>query len=270
MQSNVLASLKPVFYPAHSEHSLQIEEYFGSDLIRELTEQEKLTLGQMDIYFVVFTNRSGSNYLIELMRMMAAGMHPRAELFNSPKIISTAEKEGYSTFTDYFLAMVTANVQSGRVGFKISIQQLFWLTKLGLPEVFRSVRVINCLRQDMLGQAVSHYKAKATGQWHSEMPAAEQGPVSYSRDKLLRSLLGISNARALVDYYCALHGVARMDLLYENLLQSPLTQLERIALFLQMDKFDSQKIVLSAVGIKQQRNEENECLRRDFAAEFSL
>jgi trehalose 2-sulfotransferase len=270
MQAEVLASLKPAFYPSHSEHSRQTEEFFGDSLTRELSTQERLTLSQLDIYFVVFTNRSGSNYLVELMGMMKAGMHPRAELFNSPKIIATARKNGYATFTDYLLAIVEANAQSGTVGFKISINQLFWLTRLGLPTFFRSVRVINCLRQDMLAQAVSHYRAKSTGQWHSAMAASDPGPVTYSREKLLRSLLAISNARALVDYYCALHNAQRFDLIYEELLRDPLAQLEKVAAFLQIEGFDSRSVDPAAVGIKQQRNEENDALKAEFLTEFSL
>ena len=270
MQHDIIATLNPKFSPTDSIHEKKIKKHFGRKLLRQWTDQERKLLGAKDLYFVVFTNRSGSTYLTEIMHLMGAGVHPRAELFNGHKVIAMAKKMDCPTFSDYLLAIVERDCQAGRVGFKISTQQLFWLTKLGLLDVFGSVSIVNSLREDLLGQAVSLHKARTTGQWHTLMPSVGKASVSYSRKKILLCLQAISHAREQLNYYCALHHPARIDVSYEELLANPIGEMERLARFLEMEEFEAGQVDLGSVGIKQQRNEESESLKRAFMEEFYM
>ena len=270
MDHNLLQSLGQGLYPTQSVHSKEIEAHFGSSLVRDLTDAELELLGKAHIYLVVFTNRCGSNYLVELLHLMHAGIRRRGEVFNAQRVIAETQRHGHATFVDYLLALVREHAQDGRVGYKISIHQLFWLTRLGLLEPFASVKLVNSKREDLLAQAVSHHKARSTGQWHSEMAAKNAAPVEYSRDKLLRSLFNIASARGLLDYYCAMHQLPRIDVTYEELVSDPMAQLQRLADFLAISTFAPETIDLSDVEIKQQRDEFNDRLRETFSREFAI
>lgn len=270
MDPSIVAALDPRFYPAASVHQENVETHFGQALLRELDDDELQLLGGLDLYFVVFTNRSGSTYLTEIMHQMGAGVHPRAEYFNYDMVVTASEREGYRTFTDYLLQVIRDNHRNAMIGFKISIHQLFWATRLGLLQPFRSVKLIESVRADVLGQAVSHYKARATGRWHSLMPGGSDTPVEYSREEILRSLLVISNRSGLLNYYCAIHGLTRLEVVYESLLAEPRAEMGRLAAFLGMPDFDPAGVDMGAIGIQQQRNAENERLRAAFISDFYM
>ena len=270
MDPSIVAALDPRFYPAASVHQENVERHFGQALLREWKEDELQLLRGLDLYFVVFTNRSGSTYLTEIMHQMGAGVHPRAEFFNHDMVVTAAERDGYRTFTDYLLHVVRDNQRNSMIGFKISIHQLFWATRIGLLQPFRSVKLIESVRADVLGQAVSHYKARATGRWHSLMPGGSDIPVEYSREEILRSLLVISNRTGLLNYYCSIHGLPRLEVVYESLLAEPAAEISRLARFLGMPDLDPGSVDMDAIGIQQQRNEENERLRAAFISDFYM
>jgi LPS sulfotransferase NodH len=270
MDPSVVAALEPRFYPTASVHQENVEKHFGQALLRELGEDELQLLQGLDLYFVVFTNRSGSTYLTEIMHQMGAGVHPRAEFFNYDMVVTACEREGFRTFTDYLLHVIRDNHRNALIGFKISIHQLFWATRLGLLQPFRSVKLIESVRADVLGQAVSHYKARATGKWHSLMPGGSDAPVAYAREEILKSLFAISNRTGLLNYYCAIHGLPRLEVVYETLLAQPRAEISRLAGYLGMRDFDPAAVDMGAIGIQQQRNEENERLRAAFINEFYM
>ena len=270
MNLDIVASLEPRLYPAASVHQEKIEQYFGETLIREWTGAERQLLSGLDLYFVVFTNRSGSTYLTEIMHQMGAGVHPRAEYFNYDMVLPASRREGYETFCDYLLDAVEASHHNRKVGFKIAVQQLFWITRLGLFRPFKSVRLVESSRLDLLGQAVSHFKARVTGKWHSLIDGGRDVPVVYSREEILKSLLTISSNRGLLDYYCSIHGPRRLEVVYEALLENPAAEMRRVADFLDLNDFESARVDLDAIGIQQQRDAENEALKRTFAREFCM
>ena len=79
-------------------------------------------------------------------------------------------------------------VRIGQVGFKISIGQLFDLTRTGLLKHFKSMKLLHSVRRDRLAQAVSHYIAKASGQWSTTEASAPDQTVPYSAEDILRFL----------------------------------------------------------------------------------
>lgn len=270
MQVELLKSLNNALYPTKSLHQEKIEEHFGEALLRALSPQEQKELSGLNLFFVVFTNRSGSTYMTELLHLSGAGIHPGDEQFNEPSVLLKAKNESIPTFTDYLLNIVREQQENGRVGFKISAIQLFWLTQLGLLTNFRSVRLIHSVREDRIAQAVSHVKARATGQWHTLMPATSSQPVSYSRREMLRCLRGISSSYELCNYYCSIHQPPRLDVVYERILEDPYRELQRMTNFIGIAGFRAKRVKLDAVVIQQQRDEENERLSRKFKEEFDF
>ena len=94
--------------------------------------------------------------------------------------------------------------------------------------------------------------------------------MEYSREEIVRSLSVISNRRELFNYYCALHHPARLDVVYERVLTDPGREIKRMASFLGYEDFDAGTVDLSAIVIKQQRNQENERLKQMFIEEFYM
>lgn len=271
MQHEVLGSLNKMLYPSESAHREEIEACFGGNLLRPLTPEEERELASTDLFFVVFSNRSGSTYLTELLHLMEAGIHPRAEQMNGASVRRRFEDAAVATFTDYFLAVLREQRKDGRVGLKISPAQLFWVTQLGLLQPFRSVRLINSLRRDRVAQAASHAKARATGQWHSLMPARRPDQqVEYSREEMLRCLRGISRSQELLSYYSSIHQPPLLDIVYEHVLEDPRAAMTSMAEFLQIPGFRADSVSLDAVGIQPQRNQDNERLCEAFRREFAF
>ncbi|MEX0827408.1 MAG: Stf0 family sulfotransferase, partial [Haliea sp.] len=270
MQVKLLKSLNSALYPSKSLHQEKIEEHFGEALVRALSPHEQKELSRLNLFFVVFTNRSGSTYMTELLHLLGAGIHPRAEQFNESSVLRKAKNESIPTFTDYLVSIVREQQENGRVGFKISATQLFWLTQLGFLPNFRSVRLIHSLREDRIAQAVSHVKARATGQWHTLMPAKSSEPIIYSRREILKCLRGISRSQELCNYYCSIHQPLRLDVVYERTLEDPYREMKRMADFLSISGFFAKRVKLDAVVIQQQRDEENERLSKKFKEEFDF
>jgi LPS sulfotransferase NodH len=102
------------------------------------------------------------------------------------------------------------------------------------------------------------------------MPGGSDAPVEYSREEILRSLLVISNRTGLLNYYCSIHGLSRLEVVYESLLAEPRAEISRLAGFLGMSGFDPANVDMGAIGIQQQRNEENERLKAAFISDFYM
>ncbi|MBT4522022.1 MAG: hypothetical protein HOC23_18640 [Halieaceae bacterium] len=269
MQLDILPALEKGLYPSQSDHQKDIERYFGRSLLRELSPPELRRLGRLDIFFVAFSNRSGSTFLTEIMHQVGFSIPPRAEIFNSDWVIPSCKKNDIPSFTRYFLRIISGWNKNQQVGFKIGARQLFWLTRTGLLSHFRSVKVIHSKRQDRISQAISFYIATQTGQWHSNMEKKDDmGPIPYSRDDILRCLYTIHDGQQLVDYYTDIHNTPTISVDYEDTLADPGREISRLASFLGSPELADVSIDLEAVNIKQQRNEDNERLLNCFRQEF--
>lgn len=270
MQIEVLSAIEKDLYPFDSHHQQEITGYFGESLCRELTADEIALLGQLDIFLVVFTNRCGSTFLTEIMHQAGLPVPPRSEVFNSDSLIPVCEEHDIGSLTDYFVQVVSGWGKGGRVGFKIGARQLFWFTRLGLLSHFNSVRIINSRRRDRVGQAVSLYIARQTGQWHSRMQKVDAPQeIPYSREGVLSCLRSIHEDQQLFEYYVDIHTVPAINVDYEETLSQPDRELSRIADFLGYTLDADTRVDTGAIGISRQSDEENRRLIAQFKREFS-
>lgn len=269
MQLDIIPSIEQGLYPSLSTHQQEIEQYFGSSLLTNLSPLDKAYLTNLDIFFVVFTNRCGSTLLTEIMHQAGFGIPAKAEVFNSDLLIPCCREFDLLSFTHYFMRLVRGWSKNNKVGFKISAQQLFWLTKTGLLSHCKSIRLINSKRQDRVSQAISLYIAKQTGQWHSEMARNSNiGPISYCRNEILRCLHSINHGQQLIRYYADIHNLPRISVHYENTLSDPNRETSRLANFLNTPELAQVSVDLETIGIKQQRNEDNIRLLQLFQQDF--
>jgi LPS sulfotransferase NodH len=270
MRVDFLQSLDQASYPAGSVHQNQIVEYFGDNLIRDFSAGEIERLGSCQVFFIVFTNRSGSNFLSELLQQTGVGIRPATEPFNAQSVIKAADRLGLTSFNDYLLHLLDATSDNGHAGFKISINQLFALTKMGITQHFGKIRVLHTLRRDVVGQAVSHYKARVTGRWIARSEAFDMEQVDYAPAEILRSLSTIFNRRAAMDYYSAIHQPDRLDVNYEDVLADPRGSVATILDFLGLDSAAAARTDPRAVSMRQQRDMVNAKLKRRFHEDFLL
>lgn len=269
MQLDILPSIEPGLYPSQSTHQQEIEQYFGGSLLTGLSPLEKAYLTNLDIFFVVFTNRCGSTFLTEMMHQVGLGIPPKAEVFNSDLVIPCCREFHLPSFTHYFMRLVRGWSKNNKVGFKVSAQQLFWLTKTGLLSHCRSVRLINSKRQDRVSQAISLHIARHTGQWHSEMERIDNvEPISYCRNEILQCLHSINQGQQLISYYADIHNLPRISVTYENTLSDPEREIRRLADFLDTPEVARRTVDLEAINIRQQRNEDNIRLLKLFQQDF--
>lgn len=260
-----IEQLSDDLYPWLSVHQREFEAAFGDGLLRPLTGSEREFLATLEVFLVAFTNRSGSNLLCSLLNRAGLGIPEASEPLNRTTALPLIHEHGIPSFTDYLLGYLQGWQRNGSVGMKIGPQQLFWLKRTGLLKECRRVVVIDCQRRDRLDQAISHYLARTTGQWHSGMAAADP-PAGYSAEEILRSLEDIGRGRELVERYLAIHQSTVLPVYYEDLLADPDTVISDVTTFIGTEV--KAKIAGQQPGLRKQGGELNRKFRRRFQAEF--
>ncbi len=269
MQIEQLERLPRNLYPADSVHAKELRKHFGRDFLRELTAEEADELGGMTFSPLVFSNRSGSNLLSELLVQAGMGFYPLGEPMNVASIRRISDRHGLSSFTDYMLFLVRRYRRDDLVGFKLSIGQLFDLTRLGVLQHFEEVKLVHSVRRDLLAQAISHYKARETGKWMSRTDQDTPTDVPYEGEDIMRCLQVVTMRRGHYEYFRSLHRVPGVNIFYEDVLNDPVAAVTRVAEFLNKPA-DTSAVDVAAVAIKQQRDSVNKALRTQFVADYGL
>lgn len=271
MQMERLSGLDEELYPARSQHRQEIERYYDNAPLRPFTVAEKQFLGQIDLFLVAFSNRSGSTLLTEVLNQAGFGVPPKSEVFNSEVALHVCREYQSNSFSDYLFSTVEGWHREQLAGFKIGPRQLFWLAEVGFLSLFRSLRIINPCRRDVVAQAVSFYIAGQTGQWQSEM--ALQRPIAeleYSAQEILQCLRIIHSDQQLIEYFLNIHGVDFRRMYYEDLVTGPDAELAEIASFLGPRSPKLSAVKLGNVGIQRQATSKNTEFADRFRADFDL
>ncbi len=118
----------------------------------------------IQVVFVCFVNRSGSNYLLDLLEQLNLGAKPTDEAFNYDQVLARCRQNDVTSFSSYLAKIVLANAKNGVCFLKIGGEQLFWLTKHGfLSRMMDSAippKFIFMSRRDKVAQAVSLFIAE--------------------------------------------------------------------------------------------------------------
>ncbi len=214
--------------------------------------------------------------LTELLHQTGLPVPARAELLNGDEVALASADQNIPTFSDYFLKLIEDWAKNGQAGFKIGARQLFWLTRTGILANLRSVRVINTVRRNKVAQAVSFCIARETKVWHTAMAeesrssTSDSESIEYSRDDLLSALQSLTMSQSLFDYYLSLHALPAIQVEYEQVLERPRDEVERIITFLNYPDADPSLVDIERVGIRQQRSAVNDRLIARFRREFNL
>ena len=197
------------------------------------------------------------------------GFYPTGEPLNIQSVRNISARQDIDNFTDYLLFLVRRCQCDGVAGFKMTIDQLFDLTRLGVLEPFGDIKLVHSVRRDLLAQAISHFKARETGKWVSQTKSEAPVEVPYEGADIIRCLHAVTQRRGHYDYYRTLHRVPGINVFYEDVLDDPAAAVTRVGEFLG-HSVDTGAVNIDAVKIKQQRDRVNRELRAQFVADFSV
>ncbi|MBU6449501.1 MAG: hypothetical protein KGQ26_07745, partial [Rhodospirillales bacterium] len=156
-----------LYYPkvTPNDHLDALQKHFG-----------KLDAGTLDIpdnvsfLLLGFTNRSGSNYLAELIasdgRIANAG-----ENLNFDTVLEHSIKRGFKSLHEYFKFLVQHTSFNNIVSIKVAPAHLEVLAVAGIfDKIIDRCKFVVIERNDKLSQAISHAIAFQTGRFMSTMP----------------------------------------------------------------------------------------------------
>jgi LPS sulfotransferase NodH len=254
--------MKRVRFPAlnANEHLDRVEDLFGP-LRREPTA---LPPG-LSFVFLCFTNRTGSNFLAELLA--SGGAYNRAgEFLNWDVIKEIAQRRKLSRLQDVFADTASRQQKSGCFFVKVALPHLEMLVKSGVMDQIRDrTRFVLLERNDKLAQAISYAIAFATKGFTSEMETMTQPhEVEYSRRDIDRYLTSIGVTYRSFAVFFGRNGIVPLHVTYERLIADPDGEAAWLARELGLPEFI---IEHKKVRLERQSGRVNEEWRRRYLCE---
>jgi len=243
-----------------NEHRRQIEQHFGP-----FTRGPADFPAEVTCVFLCFVNRSGSNYLAELLA--SGGAYNRgAEILNSPAVLEISKRRKHKRFQDFFADIVRRQQQSGYFFVKAALQHLDVLTRAGvLDQIAERSQFVMIERNDVLAQAISFAIAFATRAFSSEVEAtASPQDVIYSRETIDRYLKVIALSRQQFAEFFGRNGIVPVRTLYERFIADPDGEACWLARELGLKDFSIDR---SKVLLERQAGPVNEEWRRRYLSE---
>ncbi len=225
-------------YPDVSHHQEAIESLYQIDLAAPHQALARLA-SEKQIVFVCFSNRSGSNLLMDTLGRMGFGCEAGDEFFNAEAVAQHAREFQFPSFEDYVEFVIKLRGLRRLVFLKVGPHQLFWLANRGiLSAYFPSARYVMVERADKVSQAVSFYIAETTGTYMrpADGAGARKTDVPYSAFEILVRLRRVIDATALFHFFFATHSIRPHVVTYEDLDRDPQTTLERMVADLSLER----------------------------------
>jgi trehalose 2-sulfotransferase len=260
-------------YPELTPHKEAIESLYEFDP-SIVHEGLKSMLSQVSVTFVCFSNRSGSNLLLDILEQLGCGCEPGDEFFNGETVANFQRDFNFQTFEEYLCFVLEIRKRPNGIFLKIGPHQLFWLANKGLiNRYFSRSKFLLTKRHDKMAQAISLYIARKTGVYFStHAPEDNEGAIEFDSKSALQSLWHVCNSDFLFEYFFAMHAIEPLEVIYENL-ESNMS--ETIAGVAQHVGFDlppdwRERANLASARLKRQRQLANTDLMRQFRQKFSL
>ena len=184
----------------------------------------------LDVLFLCFTNRCGSNYLAHLLATTGA-FNEAGEFFNAPTVLEHAVPHGLRSLPAYFSALSGLVPHTGRIAAKAGIDQLVMLADAGILDALRGRATYLLLeRQDRLGQAISRVIAWQNGRWTtahaSDVP---DSALVFDRAAIDTELAAVAYTNAAFSLFFSVNGIVPVHITYEALLADPRPAVEAVA-----------------------------------------
>lgn len=170
-------------------------------------------------YAICTTQRSGSNYLCQLLGSTGVLGDPQ-DYFNA----AGRREKGWHDYPDdpeqqLETILEHGSSANGVYGFKVFAQHLDALVPTRWLHRLPDLRWAHLYRQDLVGQAISLVIAKQTGRWRSGAEAA--GEPVYDAQAIRRELADLARDDARWRQFFALHGLRPLAMPYDALVIDP-------------------------------------------------
>ncbi len=176
--------------------------------------------------FLCFTNRSGSNYLAELLATDGR-IHVAGENLNFDTVFEHSKKNHFKSFQEYFSFLVNHTSKNGVVSMKIAPPHIELLGKSGiLDQIIGQSSFVLIERSDKLAQAISHLIAFQTGKFMSTMDNSGKKiePV-FDRELLDKIIDNIAKEYRDFCLFFGRNGIAPAHVIYEQMVRNPVETL---------------------------------------------
>ncbi|MGQ7793017.1 Stf0 family sulfotransferase [Faunimonas sp. B44] len=245
---------------AQSLHEKEIKKHFGSRT--EFRRGDPVV--EAPVCFMLFTNRSGSNYVAELLKATKA-FSGFGESTNSDAVINNSVRFGAKSLAEYYHTLVqTYGTAAPVFGLKVNVQQTVFLLRAGIiPNAFPDARWIWIQRSDILSQAISLYFAQSTLQWTSEQEG-NGADVAYDFEEIASRMRGISRNNANLGRLVGALGLDPATVIYEMVLKRPHWAVRTIVEHFGMEYTAPR---LRSIPISKQADPRKEAFRARFIAE---
>lgn len=204
-----------------NDHLTNVAQYFG-----QVARAPAYIPDDVKFIFLCFTNRSGSNFMAELLasdkRLPLAG-----ENLNFDTVIEHARQKSFKSFQQYFSFLVWYTKENNTVSIKISPSHIELLGESGiLDQILDRSRFVLIERSDKLAQAISHLIAFQTGKFMSTMDVqqARAAPV-FDREKLNEIIATITDEYRDFSLFFARNGIVPAQVIYEQMVRNPVQTL---------------------------------------------
>jgi LPS sulfotransferase NodH len=145
----------------------------GSKLLTEMA-------GSTKIIFILFTNRSGSNLITDMLKTLGVGGGVTHEPFLSDVVRNQIKKHNYTSLQHYIASTIQTYRRNGAVFFKIGWDALSFLSSAGVfGEWLHRSHFIWTRRHDKIMQAISYVKALRSGVFFDVGASGPNSPPSF-------------------------------------------------------------------------------------------
>jgi LPS sulfotransferase NodH len=175
------------------------------------------------------TPRCGSWLLADLLDQSGVAGRPH-EWFWRDTVARNKAAWGVSSDEDSFASVLAAGTTPNGV---FAVKLMWRAFETVLPLRFPAPRFVWLRRDEEAAQAVSFWRAVASGHWHMWDPPARA--AEYDPDAIAHLLGEIREQNASWDAWFAAHGVAPFDLRYEALAADPDGEARRVLSFLEVE-----------------------------------
>jgi LPS sulfotransferase NodH len=240
-----------------SPHRATIGRYFG-----QLQPEPGWAPPEVDILFLCFTNRCGSNYLANLLATTGA-FNEAGEFFNAPVVVQHAVPLGLRSLPAYFSALPTIVPHCGRIAAKAGIDQLVMLADAGILDALRGrATYLMMERDDRLGQAISRVIAAQNLRWSTaHVSKVPDSALVFDGAWIRRELAEIAVVNAAFSQFFSANDIVPIRTSYEALLTDPKPVMSALAASMRVPNLTPRP---EGVTIHRQANAINAAWRRAF------
>ena len=194
---------------------LPLSSAVGRDALRRELTTTKLII-------VLFSNRSGSNLVTDVLEQYGLGSGATNEPFLANTILEVSSAHKFASLDHYLAETIGAWKKNDVCFLKMSWDALAWLgSEHMLSPFLRDNCIIWTRRRDRVAQAVSNLRALRTNTFFQRAAEkSDQAPVGFVTDhtvpNLVREIYNMSTMDMRLEYFITIYGLKPLELYFED------------------------------------------------------